>query len=258
MKQGSFRALSFAVCLILMAGITVSTAFGDDLTHDFVSITLDDFSSGGVREWTIGSRSYRYEFSWAVDGSRFASVVDGEVFPKLAFADTYPLALYGQNREGRNIQSLGIWGKFDRRGYNWIDLYPINEDGDPFEIPIPGRVSHFDSWMWGSNHNFYVEVYLRDYQGVVHNIYLGSLAFQGWKNLRVRIPTNIPQSRRTLPTHAGLTFVKFRFWTTPLERVDNFFIYIDHFKVLTDIFEGFFDGDELADPVRVQDIWSSR
>jgi hypothetical protein len=39
--------------------------------------------------------------------------------------------------------------------------------------------------------------------------------------------------------------------------VDNFYIYIDQLKVLTDTFESFFDGDELADPDWINDVWSS-
>jgi len=39
--------------------------------------------------------------------------------------------------------------------------------------------------------------------------------------------------------------------------VDNFQIYFDQIKVLTDTFESLFDGDELADTERVQELWSS-
>jgi len=41
----------------------------------------------------------------------------------------------------------------------------------------------------------------------------------------------------------------------PTERVDNFFIYFNQLKVLTDTFETLFDGNDLADPVRVQELW---
>jgi hypothetical protein len=111
-------------------------------------------------------------------------------------------------------------------------------------------------WAWGSNLRYYIEAYVRDYQGVVHSVRLGDIGYTGWRNLRVRIPNSIAQSKRVLPKLAALTFVKFRIWTTPTEKVDNFYIYFDHFKVLTDTFETFFDGDELADPDRVQQLWS--
>ena len=259
MKRISFKALSFAVGLILLAGMAVNTAFGDEYTVDLESVILEDFSGNTTHEWTIGGKTYSYDYSWKLDASKFATVTDEDEFPKMTFVPSWPMALYGTNREGREIQSLGIWGKFDRRGYNWIDLYPVSGEGDdPFEIPLPGRIQYLDSWIWGANLNFYVEIYLRDYQGVVHTIRLGDLSFLGWKNLRVRIPTSIPQSKRIPPKLAGLSFVKFRIWTTPLERVDNFYVYMDHFKILTDTFESLFDGDELADPDRVQELWASR
>ena len=112
-------------------------------------------------------------------------------------------------------------------------------------------------WVWGANLQYYIEIYVRDWQGVVHSLYLGDISHQGWKNLRTRVPTSIQQSRRVLPRLAGLSFIKFRIWTTPVERVDNFYIYFNHFKVLTDTFESLFDGDELADPERVQELWAN-
>jgi len=258
MRQGSFKALSFVISLILLAGMAVVPVFGDEKVIDLESIILENFNGETYREWTVAGKTYGYDFSWKLDASKFATVIEDDVFPKMTYVPSWPRALYGDNREGRNIQSLGIWGKFDRRGYNWIDIYPVTEDDEPFEIPLPGRVSYFDSWVWGSNLNYYIEVYLRDYQGRVHALYLGSIAYAGWRNLRIQIPSNIPQSKRVLPNLANLSFVKFRLWTTPQERVDNFYVYIDHFKILTDTFETYFDGDELADPDRVQEIWASR
>jgi hypothetical protein len=158
-------------------------------------------------------------------------------------------------------------------GYNWIDIYPtLKSEGDeagPYEIPIPGRVRYLDMWVWGSNLNYYIEAYLRDEQGVIHVIYLGNIAYQGWKNLRTAIPTSIPQRRRfvldaassnTLSTEDRnsiyLKFVKFRIWTTPREQVGNFYIYFDQFKVLTDTFESLYDGDEMTDPDWIRENWT--
>jgi len=114
-----------------------------------------------------------------------------------------------------------------------------------------------DMWVWGSNLNYYIEAYFRDYEGVVHTLYMGDIAYTGWRNLRVRIPPNIRQSRRILPRFAGLSFVKFRIWTGPMERVDNFYVYFNQFKILTDTFETYFDGDDLADPSKVQEFWAN-
>ena len=265
MKQGSFRAVRLVVFLFFMLFLTVFSVFGDENTVDYLSIVLDDFSGETTHQWQFGGKIFKHEFEWAIDASKFASRVKDEKFPKLTKVPAWPMALFGTNKHNLNLNSLGIWGKFDRRGYNWIDVYPAipgtgkdGEDPEAFEIPIPGRIQYLDMWVWGSNLNYYIEAYFRDHQGVVHTLYLGNLFYQGWRNMRVRIPNSIPQSKRVLPRYAGLTFVKFRIWTTPGERVDNFYVYFNQMKVLTDTFESLFDGDDLADPDNVQELWAQK
>jgi len=267
MKQGSFRALRLTnitatlpvVFLLVMVSLTAFSVFGDENTVDYMAIILENFDGSTTREWMHGGKTFSYEFEWALDASKFASKIEDTSYPKMAFVDAWPQQVYRNNA----TKSLGIHGKFDRRGYNWIDVYPIvvgsggnDEDPVPFEIPIPGRIRYLDLWVWGSNLNYYMEAYFRDHQGVVYALPMGGIGHQGWKNLRVRVPTSIPQSKRVLPHLAGLTFVKFRVWTTPVERVDNFYIYFNQMKVLTDMFESLFDGDELADPERVNELWA--
>jgi hypothetical protein len=262
MKQGSFWAVRRMVFLLIMLSLTVFLVFGDENTVDYRSVILENFNGETAHHWEFGGHSYDYDFEWALDASKFATKALNNSFPKQTYVEAWPMQLWGTNRNNQNVKSFGIWSKFDRRGYNWIDIYPVkpgsegNGQGpEAFEIPVPGRISYLDMWVWGSNHNYYLEACFRDYNGVVHSLYMGNLAFVGWKNMRVQIPTSIRQSKRILPRYAGLHFVKFRIWSTPLERVDNFYIYFNQMKVLTDTFESFFDGDDLADPFRIQELW---
>jgi hypothetical protein len=178
--------------------------------------------------------------------------------------ETWPTAIYKKaalaNQE-EMPKSLGINGSFDRRGYNWIDVYATkaNDDGEDerFEIPLPGRTQYLDMWVWGSNLNYYIEAYVRDYQGVVHNLRFGNIGYTGWKNIRTNIPNHIPQYKRILPRLESLKFIKFRIWTQPVERVNDFYIYFNQFKILTDTFEALYDGDELADPEYVKQLWDN-
>jgi len=262
MKHGSIKA----VCLVVLACIAVLSAFGDEQTVDLTSIVLESFNGETAHEWHDGKHTRNFDFSWAIDASKFATKTkDGDGnevnFPITTYVDAWPIALFGYNREGRDIKSLGIHGRFDRQGYNWIDVYPVQEGDDDstnaFEIPMPGRVRYMDLWVWGANLDYYIEAYVRDYQGVVHIIRLGSINHTGWKNLRANIPNHIRQGKRILPSLAQLRFVKFRIWTQPTERVNNFYIYFKQFKVLTDTFESLFDGDELADPDLIPEFWAS-
>ncbi|MDR0877705.1 MAG: flagellar filament outer layer protein FlaA [Treponema sp.] len=254
MKYGSLKA----VCLVIWAFVAVMPGFGDEHTVDYESIILESFDGNTEHSWPIDGTMKTFDFEWKLDASKFATKNDDEAFPQMTYVPSWPVALFGNNRDGKDLKSLGIHGRFDRRGYNWIDLYPVKTGEDePFELPIPGRISYVDLWVWGSNLDFYIEAYFRDHNGVVHNIRMGNIGYTGWANLRANIPNNVAQSKRILPRLAGLTFVKFRIWTQPTEKVGDFYIYFDQFKVLTDTFESLFDGDELADPERVQELWAN-
>jgi hypothetical protein len=60
-----------------------------------------------------------------------------------------------------------------------------------------------------------------------------------------------------VPRLESLKLVKFRLWTKPAEQVKEFQVFFDQLAALTDTFESVFDGDELADPEVVQEIWNS-
>ena len=273
MKHGSFRVLILA----LVAG-TALAAFGDDLTVNLESRILEDFDNTEESKYVWKKDASRYSVGKDPadkDNPLFANLgIESDFFPKVESKDGWPMALFKTNKDNRPLKILGIWGKFKRMGYNWIDIYPtLKSEGEstgPYEIPLPVRIRFLDMWVWGSSRNYYVEAYLRDQQGIVHTVYLGNLGYQGWKNLRVPIPSGVPQRRRIIldPTATNMTsaadrnniylkFVKFRIWTTPGEEVANMYVYFDQFKVLTDTFESLFDGDELSDPDWVRENWET-
>jgi hypothetical protein len=200
--------------------------------EDIRSIILDDFETN--------------DNNWQTSASRFAT----EGFPRLKMGvEGSPIALTGSYAEGENKYVLGARSSFTRRGYNRVWIYPEEE------IVIPGAAKKIDVWAWGANYYYNIEVHLRDYRGIVHKLPLGSLHFIGWRNLSVVIPVQIPQFIRYLPMERPLTFVRFAIWTEPNERVDDFYIYFDHLKVLTDVYKERFDGDVLADETK--EIWSA-
>ncbi len=193
---------------------------------------------------------------WVVRGSKFVS----EGFPRQTYAPAWPEALHGVNREEIDYQVLGVNARFDRQGYNYLEFIPIQED-DSGEIvvnpiEIPGRVKYLDMWVWGSQFDFYVDVHIEDYTGVVWTLNLGDINFTGWRNLRVNIPHYIPQSETYIPYLKSLKLVKLVLWTRPAERVADFYVYIDQIKVLTDLFESTFDGGDLTWPEKTEEIWS--
>lgn len=240
MKKGARIIMGlFIVFLVCAAAVS-----GDEKTVNLESVVIQSFDNPDTD-------------TWMAVGSKFST----SGFPKVAYAKAWPLALYGNNAEGKDYRALGVYGKFDRKEYNWIDIVPVKKDKDgnnaPALLPLPGRVKMLDLWVWGSSYNYYLEAYIQDYQGVVHIIPMGDLNYEGWRNLRINIPDNIPQSQRYLPKREALSLVKFRLWTRPTEKVDGFQIYFDQLKVLTDTFETLYDGNNLADPKNVEDIWQT-
>ncbi|MDR2177853.1 MAG: flagellar filament outer layer protein FlaA [Treponema sp.] len=252
MKQGCFKV----VCLVLLACVVVIPGFSDETTLNSEAFVIESFDGDTAHEWLVAGKLNSYEYSWQGTANRFVT----EGYPRISSVSAWPQALFGINREGNNYRALGILGNFKHPGYNWVDVYPVavNAEGEEeaFEIPLPGRVQYLDIWAWGASRDFYLDAYVRDYQGIVHVLRMGALSHKGWESLRVSVPSHIRQSRRVVPHYAGLRFIKFRIWTGRTESVGDFYVYLDQFKILTDTFESFYDGNDLADPEHVQELWS--
>jgi hypothetical protein len=189
-------------------------------------------------------------FNWTAQGSRFITTDEakGGPYPKIRYVAGIPNALK-QTRltaEGDpEPQVLGAQVKFDRRADNWFEIYPVNEAGDPYGIPMLTTVQNIDFWVWGANYNYTLEVLLRDSGGVVHVLPAGSLKFQGWKNVIINIPSKVQQKVRQRGVTDVLRFVGFRIRTSPQEWVDDFVIYFDQIKYTSSILENIYDGYEL-------------
>jgi hypothetical protein len=223
---------------------TAALIVADETTLNLASVVLDGFDQPD-------------KSLWIVQGSKFAT----PDYPQTIYVKTWPDALFGKNKDNKDLYAIGIHGKFDRKAYNYIEIIPAKKGTDgklaPNPIQIPGRLKSIDLWVWGSNYNFYMDVHLRDFQGVDHTLRLGDLTYAGWKNLFADIPGSIPQSRKYIPRFQGLELTEFVIWTRPDERVDDFYIFLDQVKVLTDMFESRFDGDNLADLDTLNQLWSS-
>ncbi len=198
-----------------------------------MSIVLEDFEDN--------------DENWNVSASRFTA----EGFPQIKFGiKGVPIGAIHDYMTGENEYIMGVRSAFTRKGYNKVWIYPEKS------IVIPGRAKKVDVWVWGANYYYNLAVHLMDYRGIVHKLSLGSLHFMGWKNLSVEIPKQIPQIVRYLPMEKPLSIVRFEIWTEPAERVDDYIIYFDNLKVLTDVYKEQFDGDVLSE--QSKEIWTSQ
>lgn len=255
MKRG--RLILGLVSLLAVVGVP---AVADDAAERLESIVIDTFDDPSERVWLESGKEKREQRQWAVTGSKFATKEGDIQYPVKAFPEVWPAALFDRNTDGSTLRSLGVHGKFDRKGFNYVEIYPVKDDGKGNMVPasyrLPGIAKMIDIWVWGSLYNYTLEVHLRDFRGIPHVLEMGSLWYKGWKNLSVKIPTSIPQTQAQIPNYMGMELTKLVVRTAPEERVDNFYVYFDNLKILSDMHQNPFDGRELADPAYVQQIWN--
>ena len=241
------RGIGVAILLVvLLAGVAVAT----EVTVNLQSIILEDFDGGSGR--------------WIARGSKFLAVDGGSAphahpFSYQFVEGVWPEAMMRPGSDSPRV--FGVQAAFDRPGYNYIELIPVEDQDDaqgnpvPRPLLIPGRPLVIDLWAWGSNYNYYLEAQVRDYRGIIHTLKVGDLGFAGWRNLRVTIPNHIPRAVRFVPARRQMHLEKLVLWTRPGESVSGFHFYVDQIKVLTDLFENPFDGQGLANPDFVRDVW---
>lgn len=231
MKHGGLIFAVFVSAFLLM----FVPLIGQNNSINYQTYMVDDFNNPDDNEWKY----------YAV-GSKF--VTDG--FPVIKYFDGMPRAVRVMQEDSDNAKFLGMQVKFNRKGDNWVDIIPAKqgEKGlEPYEIPFKGIIHRLDMWVWGAGYFYDLEVLVRDCEGRVHTLTFGLVNFKGWKNMSVTVPTNIPQASKYLGNRNRLSFVAFRIRTRPGERVDDFKIFFDQFKALTDAFAESFDGYELYD-----------
>lgn len=259
MKRGYLRIPAVLVLLLVF----LNAAWADESVLRMESVVIDTFDQEGSATYENGD-----PVVWKVVGSDFAT----DDYPKMAYAQgVWPVDLFGSfPDEGDTLGVLGIRSRFNRQAYNQIDVIPGRGADDDWEaegIPLPGRIRTIDFWVWGSNFDYGIEIYMLDHRGLEFKLdpirldpmtgkkVANSLKYTGWQNFYVDIPNYIKQSVEYNPKLAQVKFTRFVIYTNPEEIVADNFVYIDHLKVLTDIHESSFDGYELASAEKVAEIW---
>jgi hypothetical protein len=245
MKRGT--VVSILLVLLIAAG-----AVADEATTNWQGVILESFdpSDPNSREWIV-------------QGSRFLDTDNVRVpFGYQIIEDQWPEAMGQPAADTPGI--MGVQASFKRRGYNWLEFIPVSGDTDengnpiPDPIPIEGSPMSIDLWAWSPNNDFYVEVHIADYNGIVHQIRLGGTNYLGWRNLQATIPGSIPRSVRNSPFARPMELVKVVLWTRPSATVGGFQFYLDQIKVLTDMFVTRYDGEGLANPDFISETWGTQ
>ncbi|WP_296325195.1 flagellar filament outer layer protein FlaA [Treponema sp. UBA3813] len=207
---------------------------------------IDNFDNVGSQDYQVPGKTVNsteaHNWTWAVQASHYIDSEKG--FPKLEYFEGQPNSLKLFNKEGDSPKVLGVKTSYLRKGENWFEVYPESE-GKPYEIPFVGTVTQVDFWVWGANYLYYIDLLVRDADGRVYTLPAGNLAFNGWRNVIVPIPSYIRQHSRLRSGPTIMTFVGFRVRTDPDEYVDDFNIFFDQLKFSTNALSNIFDGYEL-------------
>ncbi len=221
--------------LVMLFFVLIGAVHAQNVSVEAIdSIAIDTFD-GVTTEWTIrGSRDVDERF------------LDSRV------VDAWPRTLHGVNPTEER-RALGIRGGFTRRGYNFIEVVPPGGS-----VLLPGVVREIELWVWSARRNYYMTAELQDHRGVYHTISIGNINHLGWKKVSARVPVSVSQLRQQFGPGEQLELLKLLIWTRPEANVDQFQIYLDDLRVVTDTYRDFTDGDELANPETIEQIWGSQ
>lgn len=254
------RLFLLLIILCFFFIINIGYINADERTKNLQSVVLEDFELGE------GGNPNR---SWIAIPNRFGreeNLEAGKSLQKLTWIESWPEAYFGRDGkfdDGNGLKDykncLALWMAFNRQGYNLVELYPLEkkDDGKFHKSPIEfrGRVKQIDLWVWGANYDYDVELVLMDYRGIEFRLPVGKIKHIGWKNFVVPLPNYIPQSVSHIPSLKNLSLIKIVIWTNPKEKVTGAYVYIDHIKYLTDIFESKYDGYNLGEDETVNNLW---
>lgn len=147
--------------------------------------------------------------------------------------------LYPTDTQGKTKKCMALKAGFQNKGFNFIELYP------PKPIVIPGKARAIQLWLLGMKYNWSLELWVMDFNGMLHKMDFGSLYFEGWQSLTRIIPPQIPQQDASYPKDKPLKVIKIVLRGDPENRYDRFYFAIDQMKVISDIYQETFEGMDL-------------
>ena len=201
------------------------------LTDPDPTIIGADSAKQALREVSVDL--FEREGSWNARISSDNGVISSRLFDGSP-ASKEPMA---ENEGVTDERVLGVKVEFFRRGINSFYVTAARP------IPIEGITKTVSVWVTGRNqgHNLYLLV--QDYFGNNFEIYMGSLAFSGWKKMTAAIPPSPDGERGIVQQSAyygekpGLRIIGFRVDCDPLLARGSYYLYFDDLRAVTDLYD---------------------
>ena len=223
----------------LISVLVVAAIFGVAFAQQGTSSLSDpdptiigaDSAKQALREVSVDL--FEREGSWNARISPDYGVITGGLF------DGSPAAKEPmEENEGLSDERvLGVKVEFFRRGVNSFYITAARP------IPIEGITKTVSVWVAGRNQGHSMYLLVQDYFGNNFEIYMGTLAFSGWKKMTVAVPPSpdgergIVQQSAYYGENPGLRIVGFRVDCDPLLARGSYYMYLDDLRAVTDLYD---------------------
>ncbi len=223
----------------VIAVLIVASVFGLAFAQEGTSSLADpdptvigaDSAKQALREVSVDL--FEREGSWNSHISTDNGVINARLFDGSPAAKE-PLA---ENEGVTDERVLGVKVEFFRRGVNSFYVRAARP------IPIEGITKTVSVWVAGRNQGHSMYLLVQDYFGSNFEVYMGSLAFSGWRKMTVAIPPSPDGERGIVQQSAyhgerpGLRIVGFRVDCDPLLARGSYYLYLDDLRAVTDLYD---------------------
>lgn len=223
------------VIAVLVAAAALSMVFAQQgessLSDPDPTIIGADSAKQALREISVDL--FEREGSWNSRISSDNGVINARLFDGSPAAKE-PLA---ENEGVSDERVLGVKVEFFRRGINSFYITAARP------IPIEGITKTVSVWVVGRNQGHSMYLLVQDYFGNNFEVYMGSLAFSGWKKMTAAIPPSPDGERGIVQQSAyygdrpGLRIVGFRVDCDPLLARGSYYMYLDDLRAVTDLYD---------------------
>ncbi|MBE6344847.1 MAG: flagellar filament protein FlaA [Spirochaetaceae bacterium] len=223
-------ALFVCLCLVFVVYAQQETV---SLTDPDPEIIGADSAKQALREVSVDL--FEREGSWNAKISSDNGVISARLFEG---GPSLKEPLQGVENEGvTDDHVLGLKVEFFRRGINSFYITAARP------LPIEGITKTVSVWVAGRNQGHSLYLLVQDYFGNNFELYMGSLAFSGWKKITVAIPPSPDGERGIVQQSAyfgdkpGLRIVGFRVDCDPVLARGSYYMYMDDLRAVTDLYD---------------------
>lgn len=199
------------------------------MKENYQVFNLEDFEPG--RKWEI----YRGD-SFLNQSSYISKTPEGKAWEK----EKEVLGNYfSQNRK----TSFMVHSYTEIPGRDKIEIRPP----EPIYLPAKGIPIRLFFWAYSDNLDMTAKLILGQEKSKDVFIDLGSLKFQGWRRIEVKIAIPPKNIRLIQSLQIPMKLKGIRFQSSPFQKKGAYFFYLDQMSVLLDTSGAFYPGSEIKD-----------